>query len=124
DDLREPDHGDDVVVGDWHPVDLLEELDLLLEPAELRVVVLDVAGREVADLLDLDVVDHRGEDFLAWAVTEADRDPYDLAALVLRGLVAEPDRRRLSRPLQLVDEHRGIEVQYVDAAAHLRCERI
>ena len=87
-------------------VDLLEELDLVLEPAELGVVVLDVAPRELADLLHLDVVDHRGEDLLARAVAEADRDPDDLAALVLVALVAEPDRRRLAAALELVDEDR------------------
>ena len=124
DDLREADHGDQVVVEDRPAVDLLEELALVLEPAELGVVVLDVAAREVVELLHLDVVDHRGEDLLARAVAEADRDPDDLAALVLAALVAEPDRRRLAAPLQLVDEDRRVEVEYVGAAPHARRERI
>ena len=61
-----------VTMSSWRraAVDLLEELDLVLEPAELGIVVLDVARREVADLLHLDVVDHRGEDFLARAVAK------------------------------------------------------
>src|SRR6187397_1772048 len=118
DDLREADHRDDVVGADRPPVDLFEELDLVLEPAELRVVVLDVARREIADVLRLDVVDHRGEDFLARAVAEADRDPDDLAALVLARLVAEPDRRGLATALELIDENRRVEVEHVDAAAH------
>jgi hypothetical protein len=118
DDLREADHGDDVVGADGAAVDLFEELDLVLEPAKLRVVVLDVARREIADLLHLDVVDHRGEDFLARAVTETDGNPDHLATLVLAGLVAEPDRRRLATSLELVDENRGVEVEHVDPAAH------
>ena len=118
DDLREADHRNDVGGRDRAAVDLLEELDLLLEAAELGVVVLDVAWREVGDLLHLDVVDHCRKDFLARAVAEADRDPDDLAALVLAALVAESDRRRLATALQLVDEDGRIEVEYVDAAAH------
>src|SRR6476661_7530273 len=102
DDLREADHGDGFIGRHRLAVDLFEELDLLLEPAELRVVVLDVARREFGDALDLDVVDHRGEDLLARAVAETDRDPDDLAALVLVALVAEPDRGRLAAPLPLV----------------------
>src|SRR3712207_6596131 len=64
-DLGEADHGDGVVGVDRPAVDLLEEVGLLVRPAELRVVVLDVAGREVADALDLDRVDDRLEDALA-----------------------------------------------------------
>lgn len=41
--LREADYGDGFVRGDRPAVDLFEELDLLLEAAELRIVVLDVA---------------------------------------------------------------------------------
>ena len=47
DDLREADHGDGVVVIDRAAVDLFEELLLVLEATELRVVVLDVAPREL-----------------------------------------------------------------------------
>src|SRR5437762_1887433 len=56
-DLREADHGDRVVVADRAAVDLLQEVDLLVQAAELGVVVLDVAWREVAYALDLDRVD-------------------------------------------------------------------
>src|SRR4051812_48913570 len=117
DDLGEADHRHQVVVGDRAAVDLLEEALGLLEAAKLGVVVLDVAAAELGDALDLDVVDHRGEDLLARAVAEADRDPDDLAALVLVALVAEPDRRRLAAALQLVDEDGRIEVEDIDAAA-------
>src|SRR5690348_7201482 len=124
DDLREADHGDDVAGGDRATVDLLEEVDLVLEPAKLRVVVLDVAARELVQPLHLDLVDHRGEDLLPRAVAEADRDPDDLAALVLVALVAEPDRRGLAAALQLIDEDRRVEVQNVNTASHARCGRI
>src|SRR5680860_338579 len=76
---------------------------------------------------DLREADHRDDvvgadgaavDLLARAVTEADRDPDHLAALVLAGLVAEPDRRRLATALELVDEDRRVEVEDVDPAAH------
>src|SRR4051794_14437301 len=50
-DLREADHGDQVLFEDRPAVDLLEELALVLEAAELRIVVLDVAAREVFELL-------------------------------------------------------------------------
>src|SRR4051794_7924491 len=95
-DLREADHSDGVVFEDRPAVDLLEELALVLEAAELGVVVLDVAPGKVFELLHLDVVDDRAEDFLARAVAEADGDPDDLPPLVLAALVAEPDRRRLA----------------------------
>src|SRR4051794_17937056 len=118
DDLREADHRHQVVLGDRPAVDLLEEARGLLDGAELGVVVLDVAAAEVADALDLDVVDHRREDLLPRAVAEADRDPDDLAALVLVALVTQPDRRGLATALELVDEDRRIEVENVDTAPH------
>src|SRR5215216_6192220 len=65
DDLGEADHGDRVLVADRPRVDLLEEVHRLVAPPELRVVVLDVARRELLDPLDLDVVDHGGGDLLA-----------------------------------------------------------
>src|SRR3954468_10548961 len=118
DDLREADHGHRFIGGDGAAVDLFEELDLLLEPAELGVVVLDVARRELGNALHLNVVDHGGEDLLARAVAKADRNPDDLAALVLVALVAKPDRRRLATALELVDEDRRVEVEHVDTAPH------
>src|SRR5215218_3548922 len=118
DDLREADHRDEVARVDRAAVDLLEEVDLVLEAAELGVVVLDVPARELIQPLYLDVVDHRGEDLLPRTVAKTDRDPDDLAALVLVALVAEPDRRGLAPALQLVDEDRRVKVQDVDAAPH------
>src|SRR5262245_58065576 len=118
DDLGEADHRDQILSGDRAAVDLLEEIDRLLEPAKLGVVVLNVARGQLRDPLYLDVVDHRGEDLLPRAVAEADRDPDDLAALVLAAFVAEPDRRRLATALQLVDEDRRIKVENKYAALH------
>src|SRR3954454_16824575 len=102
DDLGEADHRDRIIRGDGSPIDLFEEGDLLLEPAELGVVVLDVARRELGDPLDLDVVDYRGEDLLAWAMTETNGDPDDLAALILVALVTKSNRRCLAATLELV----------------------
>src|SRR5205814_10051392 len=110
-DLREADHGDCVVVADRAAVDLLQEVDLLVQAAELGVVVLDVAWREVAYALDLDRVDDRVEDALARRVLVADRDHDHLALAVLVALVAQADGRRLAAALELVDEDRRIEVQ-------------
>ena len=104
--------------ADGPRVDLLEEVDCLLAAPELRVVVLDVAGRELGDLLHLDVVDHRGEDLLPGLVAVADRDPDDLAALVLARLVAQPDRGRLPAAAELVDEDRRVEVEDVEGGVH------
>ena len=48
DDLGEPDHGHRVLQLDLAAVDLLQEMHHLIDPPELRVVVLDVAeGDEV-----------------------------------------------------------------------------
>src|SRR6201746_336618 len=123
-DLREADHRDRVLFEDRAAVDLLEELALVLGPAELGVVVLDVAAGKIFQLLHLDIVDDRGEDLLARAVAKADGDPDDLAALVLVALVAEPDRGRLAAAFELIDEDRRVEVEYVGAASHSRRERI
>ena len=75
-------------------------------------------GERSRDPLHLDVVDHRREDLLARAVLVADRDPDDLAALVLARLVAEPDRGRLAAALELVDEGGREEVEREQAARH------
>src|SRR5215211_8864407 len=118
DDLREADNRDGVVVLDLAAVDLAQESGDLVEAAELRVVMLDVSGREIADSLDLHVVDHGREELLPRAVLVAHRDPHDLAALVLARLVPEPDRRRLSPALQLVDEGRREEIECQQPARH------
>ena len=90
DDLRETYDGHGVLHRDLAPVDLLEEVDHLVDPAELRVVVLDVAGGQVLDPLDLDLVDHRVEDLLARRVLVADRHQH---AVVLAVLVDLSPRR-------------------------------
>ena len=71
---RKPDNGNDVVAVHRPPVDLLQEVDGLVEAAELGVVVLDVSGGELGHSLDLDAVDHGLEYALAGLVLEADRD--------------------------------------------------
>src|SRR5919106_561348 len=81
DDLGEADHGHRVVVVELPAVDLAQEGDRLVEAPELGVVVLDVPRRQLTNPLDLDVVDHGGEDLLLRVVLVADGDPNDLAAL-------------------------------------------
>src|SRR4051794_30795809 len=122
DDLREADHRDRVVMLDLAAVDLPQESGDLIEAAELRVVMLDVPGRELTDSLDLHVVDHGGEELLPRAVLIAHRDPHDLAALVLARLVPEPDRRSLSPALQLVDEGRREEIECKQPTCHAETE--
>src|SRR3954451_12203519 len=117
-DLGEADHGDGVLIGDRPGVDLGEEVHGRLAAAELRVVVLDVAGGELGDLLHLDIVDDGGEDLLPRLVAIADRNPDDLAALVLARLVAQPDRGRLPAAPQLVDEDGRVEVEHVERGVH------
>src|SRR3954465_5493388 len=117
DDLREPHDRDDVLHRHLLAVDLLEEVDHLLVAAELGVVVLDVAGRQVADALDLDLVDDRVEDLLARRVLVPDGHHHRLVLLVLVRLVAQADRRRLATPLELVGEDRGVEVQHLHPTA-------
>ena len=102
---------------DLAAVDLLEEVHELLGAAELGVVVLDVARREVLDALDLDVVDHRVEELLARRVLVADGDEHDLVLAVLVPLVAEPDGRGLATALHLVGEDRRVEVEDLHGAA-------
>src|SRR5437868_2926040 len=93
-DLREADHRHGVVLGHLAVVELPEEAGHLLDAADLRVVVLDLARREVAELLHLDLVDHRVEDLLARAEPGAREHLDDHPLPVLRGLVAEPDGGR------------------------------
>src|SRR3954454_2199064 len=114
-DLAEAHDGDDVVGRHRSPVDLLEEVLHLVLAAELGVVVLDVARREVLETLDLDLIDDRLEDLLSRRVLVADRHQHGLVLLVLVGLVAEPDRGRLAAALELVGEDRRVEVQDLHA---------
>src|SRR5262249_2293317 len=115
---REANDGDRLVRADLAPVDLPHEAEGLVDPAKLGVVVLDVAWGKVGGPLDLDVVDDRGEQLLAWAVLVADGHPRELAALVLARLVAEPDRRGLAATAQLIGERRREEVESVKAVGH------
>src|SRR3954463_942020 len=110
---REAHNGHELVERHLAPVDLLEEVHRLVHAPELRVVVLDVARREVRHPLHVDSVDHGVEDLLARRVLEADRDQHDLSLLVLGALVAEADRGCLTASLQLVYEDRRVEVEDV-----------
>ena len=74
-DLGEVDHGDRVLVRDLAVVELPEEDDELVERAQLGVVVLQLARRDVAEALDLDLVDDRVEDVRARAEALAARAP-------------------------------------------------
>src|SRR3954466_3176402 len=55
---REAHHGHELIVRHLTAVDLLEEVHRLVHPPELRVVMLDVARREVRHPLHVDSVDH------------------------------------------------------------------
>ena len=81
-----------------------------LDPAELRVVSLDIAWREITERLDLDFVDHCGKYLLPTRMPRADSHPDDLAPLILGGLVSQPDCGRLPAPPQLVCKERRIEI--------------
>ena len=59
---------------------------MILGPAHLRVVVLDLTWRELHQALDLDLVDDRVEDLLARAVALTDEHLHDHALLVLLDL--------------------------------------
>ena len=56
-DLGEVDHGDRVVLGHLAVVELAQEVRELVDVADLGVVVLDLARRDLAQRLDLDLVD-------------------------------------------------------------------
>jgi hypothetical protein len=118
DDLREPHDGDRVLEAHLAAVDLLEEVHELLRAAELRVVVLDVARRELLDPLDIHAVEHGVEELLARGVLVADRHQHNLVLAVLVPLVAEPDRGRLAATLHLIGEDRGVEVEHLHGRAH------
>ena len=85
----------------------------LVGAPDLGVVVLDLARRQLAERLHLDLVDHRVEDVLARAEAHAAEDAHDHALLVLAGLVAEPDRGRLPARPELVGDERRVEVEGV-----------
>ena len=61
-----------------------EPLDELVDAPDLGVVVLDLTRRELAERLDVDLVDHGVEDLLALAVACADEHGDDHALAVLR----------------------------------------
>src|ERR1039458_1291182 len=110
-DLREPHDRDDILHRDRPPVDLFEKVDEFLVAAELGVVVLDVARGEVGEAHHLDLVDDRFEDPFPRRVLVADRHEHRLVLAVLARLVAEPDRRRLAAPQELVGEDGRVEVE-------------
>src|SRR5215217_503437 len=103
-DLGEAHDRDQILHLHLAAVDLLEEVHHLVESAELGVVVLDVAPRELIHPLHVHAVDHGLEDPLAGRVLKADGDHHHLALAVLLALVPEADRRRLATALELVDE--------------------
>jgi hypothetical protein len=75
--------------------------------------VLDLAWRQVEQLLDLDLVDDGIEDLLARAVAGSDQHLHDHALPVLGRLVAEPDGRGLPLRAQLVGDDGRVEVDRV-----------
>src|SRR5581483_11039436 len=66
--LAEADDRDRVLEGHVAVVELPEEARHLLRVLQHRVVVLDLVRRQLAEGLDLDLVDHRVEHLLARAV--------------------------------------------------------
>src|SRR3954470_23026520 len=112
-DLREADDRDESVGLDLAVVELAEEAGHLVGASDLGVVVLDLPRRQLAERLDLDLVDHRVEDVLARAEADAAEDAHHHAFLVLAGLVAEPDRGRLPARPELVGDERRVEVEGV-----------
>src|SRR5690348_13812606 len=115
-DLGEVDDGDRGLLGHLTVVQLAEEVGELVDVPDLRVVVLDLARRDLLQLLHLDLVDDGVEDLLAHAEALAHEHAHDLTLLVLPALVAETDRRRLAVVAQLVGDDRGVEVEGVHAA--------
>src|SRR5919106_1132569 len=122
-DLGEAHDRHEVLHLDLATVDLLEEVDHLVQAAELGIVVLDVAPGELVDPLHVDAVDHGLEDPLARRVLEPHGDHDHLALAVLLALVAESDRRGLAAALELVDEDRRVEVEDEHDAGRLAALR-
>src|SRR3954454_24391951 len=112
-DLREAGHRDESIGLDLAVVELAEEAGHLVGAADLGVVVLDLPRRQLAERLDLDLVDHRVEDVLARAEADAAEDAHHHALLVLAGLVPEADRGRLPARPELVGDERRVEVEGV-----------
>ena len=115
-DLGEVDHGHRVLVRDVAVVELPEEDHELVERAQLGVVVLQLARRDVAEALDLDLVDDRVEDVRARAEALAAEHLEAEALAVLRALVAETDRDRLAPAAQLIGDQRVVEVERLHRA--------
>ena len=83
----------------------------LVDVAHLRVVVLDLARRHLAQRLHLDLVHHRVEDLLAHAEALPGQHAHDQPLAVLAGLVTEPDGCRLAPVPELVSHDRRVEVE-------------
>src|SRR4051812_46186550 len=115
-DLREVDHRHGVLVGDVAVVELAEEHDELVERAQLGVVVLELARRDIAETLDLDLVDHGVEDVRARAEALTAEHLEAQALAVLDALVAEADRDRLAPAAQLIGDQGVVEVERLHGA--------
>jgi hypothetical protein len=83
-----------------------QELRQLLDSPDLGVVVLDLVRGELSERLHLDLVDHGVEDLFPRPEAGAGEYRDDHPLLVLRRLVAEADRRRLTPAAQLVLDDR------------------
>ena len=75
--------------------------------------MLNLARRDIAERLDLNLVDDGVEDALAGTKALADEDRHDHALLVLVALVTETDRDRLAAGLDLVGDQRAVKHQRV-----------
>ena len=110
-DRREADHRDGVVVGDLAVVELAEEARHLVGAADLRVVVLDLVRRELAERFTSTLSITASK--TCWRgpkrAPHEHRDDHPL--LVLARLVAEPDRRRLAVRAELRLDDRRVEVE-------------
>ncbi len=82
---------------------------------ELRVFTLDLAAAQLADSLHFGSVDNRRKELLTSPKTLTDRDPNDLAVLVLGSLVPKSNSERLAIRPKDVQVEVGIEVQCVHA---------
>src|SRR5581483_9775800 len=84
---------------------------------------LELARRELAERLHLDLVDDGVEDVLTRAVARAAEDADDHALVVLVGLVAETDRAGLPMAPELVGEDRRVEVERVHRGMTILLQR-
>ena len=105
-DAAKVDDRDPMLGGDQFPVDTREHFDDLVVGTELWVLSLDVAGREVGNLLDLDPVQDRGIHLLSASESGSHGYPGDHSRLVFIRLIAKTDGDSLT----IVAEHISIQV--------------